>query len=35
MFVKKDMYIVLKQVAFYEGEWGRMNARDRGTLMYR
>ncbi|KAK7476522.1 hypothetical protein BaRGS_00032270 [Batillaria attramentaria] len=21
--------------AFYEGEWGRMNARDRGALMYR
>lgn len=30
-----DRAVEAAKVAFYEGEWGRMNARDRGTLMFR
>lgn len=26
---------LLFQAAFHEGEWGKMNARDRGSLMYK
>jgi len=30
-----NMAVNAAEKAFYEGEWGKMNARDRGTLMYR
>lgn len=30
-----DMAVNAAEKAFYEGEWGKMNARDRGVLMYR
>lgn len=29
------VHYVALQDAFYDGEWGKMNARDRGNLMYR
>jgi len=30
-----DTAVNAAEKAFFEGEWGKMNARDRGTLMYR
>ena len=30
-----DVTLLFVQDAFEKGSWGRMNARDRGTLMYR
>jgi len=30
-----DRAVEAAEVAFFEGEWGRMNARDRGALLYR
>lgn len=30
-----DRAVAAAKKAFYEGPWGTMNARDRGTLLYR
>jgi len=30
-----DRAVEAAEVAFFEGEWGRMNARDRGTLLFK
>ena len=34
---KTDVDLAVKAAhnAFYEGEWGKMNARDRGALLYK
>ena len=30
-----DKAVMAAEKAFYEGEWGKMSARDRGMLIYR
>ena len=30
-----DKAVAAAKEAFYEGEWGKMNARDRGALLYK